>query len=74
MTYPITTYDDTPVIKDSKRLQTDVLSEVDGVMEFIKKHINKEIIITDKIQNTQRWQYPIEALRELTQNRSEYNK
>jgi ATP-dependent DNA helicase RecG len=32
------------------------------------KHINKEVIIGEKLRNTQKWQYPIEALREIILN------
>jgi ATP-dependent DNA helicase RecG len=56
------------IIKDSARLKTDLFAEVDGVMEFIKKHINKNIIITGEPQHEERWEYPIEALREVVLN------
>src|SRR5699024_1271656 len=51
------------IIKDSDRTKADILTQVEQVLEFVKKHINKEIIITGKAQNTQRWQYPLEAIR-----------
>jgi ATP-dependent DNA helicase RecG len=50
------------IIKDSRRSKSDVIEQIDEVMEFVKKHINKEVIITDKPRNIQKWQYPIEAL------------
>jgi ATP-dependent DNA helicase RecG len=56
------------IIKDSNRLQTDLLSEVEEVLSFIKKHISKEIIITGEVQNVEKWEYPLEALRELVLN------
>ncbi len=56
------------VIKDSVTNSMDILNQVDEVMSFIKKHINKEIIITGNIENTQRWQYPLEGIRELVLN------
>ncbi|PWD97743.1 ATP-binding protein [Marinilabilia rubra] len=37
-------------------------------MDFVKKHINKEIIITEAPRNTQKWQYPLEAIREIIIN------
>lgn len=37
-------------------------------MNFVKKHINKEVIITGNPQNTERWQYPLEAIREIILN------
>ena len=56
------------VIKDDVTLSTDILTEVDEVMDFVRKHINKEIIITGKLENTERWQYPLEGIRELVIN------
>jgi ATP-dependent DNA helicase RecG len=56
------------VIKDSLTLKTDLFTEVEEVMEFVRKHINKEIIITGSPQNTLRWEYPLDAIRELVLN------
>jgi ATP-dependent DNA helicase RecG len=56
------------LIKDSNRTKTDILSQIDQVMGFVKKHINKEIIITGSPRNIQKWQYPLEAIREIVTN------
>jgi ATP-dependent DNA helicase RecG len=57
------------VIKDDVTNSTDVLSQIDDIMAFIRKHINKEIIITaTQIENIERWQYPLDAIRELVMN------
>lgn len=56
------------IIKDSIRSKSDIITQLDQVTDFIKKHINKEIIISGKSQNTERWQYPIEAVREIVAN------
>jgi len=40
--------------KDSARTKADILTQTDQVMEFVLKHINKEIIITGEAQNTQK--------------------
>ena len=37
-------------------------------MDFVRKHINKEVIITGEAQNIQKWQYPLEAIREIVMN------
>ncbi len=38
-------------------------------MQFIRKHINKALIIVDtQTQNIQRWDYPLDALREIVLN------
>ena len=56
------------IIKDGARLKTDLFTEVDGVMDFIKKHINKAYIITGRPQREERWDYPLDALREIVVN------
>lgn len=56
------------IIKDSSRTKSDILSQIDEVMKFVRKHINKEVIITGQVRNTQKWQYPTEALREIILN------
>ncbi len=56
------------IIKDSVRTKSDIISQIEEVTGFVKKHINKEIIITDQPRNTQKWQYPMEAIREIITN------
>ena len=56
------------IIKDSARTKADILTQIEQVMEFVLKHFNKEIIITGDAQNTQKWQYPLEAIREIVMN------
>ena len=56
------------IIKDSSRTKSDILSQIDQVMEFVIKHINKEVIITGQPKNVQKWQYPLEAIREIVTN------
>ena len=56
------------LIKDGARLKTDLFSEVDGVMAFIRKHISKAYIISGEPQREERWEYPLEALREMVIN------
>ncbi|MCC5931160.1 MAG: putative DNA binding domain-containing protein [Cyclobacteriaceae bacterium] len=56
------------IIKDSARTKEDILRQIEQVLSFIKKHINKEVIITGDAQNTQKWQYPLEAIREIVTN------
>lgn len=58
-------FQDAITIKDSRRSKSDLLTQIDEVMNFVVKHINKEIIITGQPQNTERWQYPLEALWEI---------
>jgi ATP-dependent DNA helicase RecG len=56
------------VIKDTARTKADILTQIELVIDFVRKHINKEVIITGEPQNTQKWQYPLEAIREIVMN------
>jgi ATP-dependent DNA helicase RecG len=56
------------IIKDSVTLKNDLFSEVEAVMDFIKKHINKSYIISGNIRREERWDYPLAALREIVVN------
>ena len=56
------------IIKDSVTLKSDLFTEVEAVMDFIKKHINKSYIISGNLQREERWDYPLAALREIVVN------
>ncbi|MBD3347431.1 MAG: AAA family ATPase, partial [Chitinivibrionales bacterium] len=56
------------IIKDEFRCQSDLFTEVDEVLDFITKHINKEIRISGKAQHDSIWQYPLDAVREVVIN------
>lgn len=56
------------LIKDSSRTKSDILTQINEVIDFVKKHINKEIIITGEPRNTEKWQYPLGAIREIVIN------
>ena len=56
------------VIKDSLTLRSDLFSEAEDIMEFIRKHINKRVIFNGQLENEERWDYPLEAVRELVIN------
>jgi len=55
-------------IIDSLSLNTDLFSEVDEVLNFIKKHLMVEYIITGAPQRTERFDYPLDAIREIVIN------
>ena len=61
-------FQDPITIKDTARSKSDVFAQVDEVLNFVQKHINLEVIITGNPYNTQKWQYPLEALREIVLN------
>ena len=56
------------LIKDALTLRQDLFTEIEEVFNFIKKHINKEYVITGNPQREERWQYPLDALREIIVN------
>lgn len=56
------------LIKDGARTKADLFTQVDAILDFITKHINKEYIITGAPQREERWDYPLEALREIVVN------
>lgn len=56
------------LIKDACRAKTDLFSEIESTMQFLLKHLNKRYIITGNPQREERWDYPMEALREIVIN------
>ena len=55
-------------IIDSLSLNTDLFQEVDDIIAFIKKHLKVEYIITGEPQRTERFDYPLDAIREIVIN------
>jgi len=56
------------MIIDSLNLNTDVLTEVVETMTFIRKNLMVEYIITGEPQRIERYDYPLEAIREIVTN------
>jgi ATP-dependent DNA helicase RecG len=56
------------MIIDSISLNTDLFTEVDEILVFIKKHLMVEYIITGEPQRTERFDYPMDAIREIVIN------
>lgn len=61
-------FDSDTLIQDSLTIHTDLFGEVDAALSFIRKHINRSYIITGDKQREERWDYPLEALREIVVN------
>jgi ATP-dependent DNA helicase RecG len=61
-------FEDEITIKKDKNIKKSVLFEVEEIMDFITAYITKEFIITGKPQREERWQYPLEAIREIAMN------
>ncbi len=55
-------------IKDALTLRNDIFNQVEDLMSFILKHINKRYEFTGVIQREEIWDYPLEALREIIVN------
>ena len=55
-------------IIDSITLNADLLTETDEIIAFIKKHLMVEYIITGEPQRTERFDYPLDAIREIVIN------
>ena len=55
-------------IIDSISLNTDLFQETDEIISFIKKHLKVEYIITGEPKRTERFDYPLDAIREIVIN------
>jgi ATP-dependent DNA helicase RecG len=53
---------------DTLSLCTDLFIEVDEIIAFVKKHLMVELIITGEAHHQERFDYPIEAIREIVMN------
>ncbi|WP_045220389.1 ATP-binding protein [Desulfonatronum thioautotrophicum] len=61
-------FDSETIIRDGLTIRDDLFSEVEACMGFVRKHISKRYLITDKAQRTEVWEYPLEAVREVVIN------
>ena len=55
-------------IIDNLDLNIDLPSQVNRAIEFIRKHLMVEFIITGKAQRVERFDYPLDAIREIVIN------
>ena len=55
-------------IIDSISLNTDILTEIDELIIFVRKHLMVEYIITGNPQREERYDYPLDAIREIILN------
>lgn len=56
------------IIKDKGEAHGDLINQVEEIYEFVKKHINCQVIISDKLENDLVWDYPLKAIREIILN------
>ena len=55
-------------IIDNIDINTDIISQIDIAMQFIQKNLMVEFIITGNPQREERYDYPLEAIREIVIN------
>jgi ATP-dependent DNA helicase RecG len=56
------------IIKDSINSRDTLIEQVQRIMDFMVKHTNKAYIITGNPKREERWDYPMDALREIIIN------
>jgi len=56
------------IVIDDRMVIGTVFEQIDEAMDFIRKNINVEFVMTGKPQRDQIWDYPLEALREALIN------
>ena len=56
------------LIKDSITSKDTLIEQVERILGFIQKHTNKAYVITGRSKREERWDYPLEALREIVIN------
>jgi ATP-dependent DNA helicase RecG len=55
-------------IIDTISLNTDIFTEIDELIIFLRKHLMVEYIITGKPEREERYDYPLDAIREVVLN------
>ena len=66
--FQIGRFKDSTTIIDNIDINTNIFTQVDIAIEFIKKHLMTEFIITGEPQRTVQYDYPLEAIREIVIN------
>jgi len=66
--FQIGRFKDAITIVDNIDINTNLFKQIDIAIEFIRKHLMTEFIITGNPQRTVRYDYPLEAIREVVIN------
>lgn len=53
---------------DMKVITGDIVQQVDEAMAFVQRHTSMAVKIEAKLERTERWEYPLEAVREAVTN------
>lgn len=56
------------IVVDDRFIEGTIVDQVEEAMDFIRKNINVEFVMTGKPEREQIWDYPLEALREAIIN------
>jgi len=56
------------IVIDDRMIVGTVFEQIEEAMDFIRKNINVEFVMTGRPQREQKWDYPLEALREALFN------
>jgi len=56
------------IVIDDRMIVGTIFEQIDEVMDFIRKNINVEFVMTGRPEREQKWDYPLEALREALIN------
>ncbi len=60
--------DDTVDFLDMKVMESTVIDQVEEAMAFVRRHISMAVTIEEKLERTERWEYPLDAIREAITN------
>ena len=61
-------FDGETTITDSLTNHSDLINQIGEALRFITKHITRAYIITGDAQREERWEFPLEAIREIVVN------
>jgi ATP-dependent DNA helicase RecG len=56
------------IVIDDRMIEGTIIEQIDEAMDFIRKNINVEFVMTTRPEREQVWDYPLEALREAVIN------
>jgi len=56
------------IVIDDRMIEGTIIEQIDEAMDFIRKNINVEFVMTGRPEREQVWDYPLEALREAVIN------
>jgi ATP-dependent DNA helicase RecG len=61
-------FKDEVTIIDDELIDGNIIDQIDKAMDFVKRHLKVEFVITGKPRREQIWEYPLEAIREAIIN------